>query len=120
MTIELHTGRIRLALTALLVLSSAVAVAQTPSPSSETVSWLTSDSASKTVTLRLEVTRPAGSPSATINGLRGAGAQVIVPLNWTVRWEWRSADSTAPHSLVVMAERESFRPRAGAPRSITR
>ncbi|HEY8256109.1 MAG TPA: sulfocyanin-like copper-binding protein [Gemmatimonadales bacterium] len=112
MTIQLHT--VGIALAALLI-SGTVAVEQTPSASPETVSWLTSDSASKTVTLRLEVTRPTGSPSATINELRSGGAQVIVPLNWTVRWEWRSADSTASHSLVVMAEREKLPTEGGRP-----
>jgi hypothetical protein len=32
----------------------------------------------------------------------------VVPLGWTVQWDWRSADSTAPHSLVVMEEREKL------------
>ena len=31
-----------------------------------------------------------------------------MPLGWTVQWDWQSADSTAPHSLVVMAEREKL------------
>jgi hypothetical protein len=31
-----------------------------------------------------------------------------VPLNWTVQWDWRNADSTTPHSLVVMVEREKL------------
>ena len=33
---------------------------------------------------------------------------IIVPLDWRVQWDWQSADSTAPHSLVVMAEREKL------------
>jgi Sulfocyanin (SoxE) domain len=67
---------------------------------------LSVDSANQTLSLALEVTAPAGSPSAVLNGYRAGGLQVTVPLNWTVRWEWRSADSTALHSLVVMVERE--------------
>lgn len=81
----------------------------------DTASWLSSDSASRTVTLRLEVTRPAGSPTALINGQRGGGVQVIVPLGWTVRWEWRSADSSVGHSLVVMSEREKLPLEGGRP-----
>src|SRR5262249_3424179 len=74
----------------------------------ETVPWLTSDSAARTVTLDLDVTRPAGSSSALINGERAGGVQIIVPLNWTVLWDWRSVDSSASHSLVVMSEREKL------------
>ena len=70
--------------------------------------WVTVDSAARTVRLALDVTRPAGAPSAAINGYREGGVQVVVPAGWTVAWEWRSADSTEPHSLVVMAEREKL------------
>jgi hypothetical protein len=86
------------------------AVAQSPGTD---VSWISSDSAARTVSIRLEVTRPAGSESALLNGQRAGRAQIVVPLNWTVRWEWLSADSTAPHSLVVMTEREKL-PTEGA------
>jgi Sulfocyanin (SoxE) domain len=81
----------------------------------DAVSWLSSDSASKTVTLHLEATRPAGSPAALINGQSGAQIQIVVPLGWTVQWEWRSADSSASHSLVVMAEREKLPAEGGRP-----
>jgi hypothetical protein len=67
------------------------------------------DSANHTVTIALETTRdPAGGGSALINGHRSGELQLVVPLNWTVQWDWHSADSTAPHSLVVMAEREKL------------
>ena len=71
--------------------------------------------ATKTVSLKLETTRPSGSPAALINGQSGARLQVIVPLGWTVQWEWRSADSNAVHSLVVMAEREKLPTEGGRP-----
>ncbi|HKU63000.1 MAG TPA: sulfocyanin-like copper-binding protein [Gemmatimonadales bacterium] len=77
--------------------------------------WITVDSAGRTVTLALEVTHPAGAPSALLNGLREGAAQVVVPLGWTVVWDWRSADSTAPHSLVVMQEREKLPTEGGRP-----
>jgi Sulfocyanin (SoxE) domain len=70
--------------------------------------WLVADSVAKTVNLTLEVSKPAGAPSALINGYRGGTVQIIVPLNWTVTWHWRSNDSTASHSLVLMAEREKL------------
>jgi len=41
--------------------------------------------------------------------------QVIVPLGWTVQWEWHSADSSEGHSLVVMAEREKLPVEGGRP-----
>jgi hypothetical protein len=66
------------------------------------------DSAARTVTLALEVTGPPGVPSALINGYRAGEARVVVPLGWTVKWDWHSADSTAPHSLVVMVQREKI------------
>jgi len=102
-------------LVALILSFAGVARAQSAPPVADAVDWLTSDSASRTVSLRLEVTRPAGSDVALINLLRSGGVQVVVPLGWTVRWEWRSADSSASHSLVVMAEREKFPAEGGRP-----
>ena len=69
---------------------------------------LVADSAGRTVTLALQVTPAPDGGSALINGHRAGELQVVVPLNWTVQWDWRSADSTAPHSLVVMVEREKL------------
>lgn len=70
--------------------------------------WLVGDSAARAVRLTLEVTAPAGAPSALINGYRAGEARIVVPLGWTVQWDWRSADSTTPHSLVVMVQREKI------------
>jgi hypothetical protein len=78
-------------------------------------SWLASDSAARTVTLTLGVTAPPGAASARINGYRSGGVQIVVPLNWTVTWHWQSSDSTAPHSLVLMAEREKLPTEGGRP-----
>ena len=77
--------------------------------------WVTMDSAARTVRLALEVTRPAGAPSASINGYREGGVQVVVPAGWIIAWDWKSVDSTAPHSLVVMAEREKLPTEGGRP-----
>jgi hypothetical protein len=77
--------------------------------------WLLVDSAGRVVTLSLEVTAPAGAPSALINGYRAGEARIVVPLGWTVKWDWRSADSTAPHSLVVMVQREKIPLEGGRP-----
>jgi hypothetical protein len=88
---------------ALAGLLAPAAKAQTPTPG-----WITSDSAGRVVTIALEVTRPAGAASALLNGYRDGAAQVVVPLGWTVVWDWRNADSTAAHSLVVMQEREKL------------
>ena len=71
-------------------------------------SWLVVDSAASVAMLTLEVTAPAGAPSALINGYRAGAARIVVPRGWTVEWDWQSADSTAPHSLVVMAQREKI------------
>lgn len=93
----------------------ALAGAQAPAPEPAPAPWVTVDSAARSVRLALEVTRPAGSPSATINGHREGAVQIVVPLGWTVAWDWHSADSTAPHSLVVMAEREKLPTEGGRP-----
>ncbi len=74
---------------------------------STTPAWLVADDGGQTVTLALQVTR-APDGAALINGHRRGDLQIVVPLNWTVQWDWRSADSTTPHSLVVMAEREKL------------
>jgi hypothetical protein len=71
-------------------------------------SLLRVDEAARTVTLNLEVTAPAGAPSALINGYRAGQARIVVPLNWTVKWNWLNADSTARHSLVWMVQREKI------------
>lgn len=78
------------------------------SGTSNSPAWLVVDSAGRTVMLTLEVTAPAGAPSALINGYRAGEARIVVPLGWTVNWDWRSADSTAPHSLVWMVQREKI------------
>ncbi len=79
------------------------------------MSWVVSDSATKTATLTLEVTRPAGSPSALINGYRGGQARVVVPVGWTVRWNWRNGDPSSAHSLLVMVQREKIPLEGGRP-----
>jgi hypothetical protein len=78
-------------------------------------SWLGVDSAAKAVSLRLDVTAPSGAASATISGHREGSVQVVVPRGWTVAWQWESHDSTAPHSLVLMAEREKIPTEGGRP-----
>jgi hypothetical protein len=81
----------------------------------EPVPWLKADSAGRQATIALQVTAPAGSPSALLNGYREGGVQVVVPLRWTVNWDWHSADSAAKHSLVVMVEREKLPTEGGSP-----
>jgi hypothetical protein len=104
----------RLSLLLLLVTFPAVAEAQT-APAAAPAPWVVPDSAARSVRLLLEVTRVSGAPSALINGHREGAVQVVVPLGWTVAWDWHSADSTAPHSLVVMAEREKLPTEGGRP-----
>jgi len=77
--------------------------------------WITVDAATQTVTLALEVSRPAGAPSARINGEHDGSVQVVVPRGWTVQWRWKNLDETAPHSLVVMVEREKLPMEGGRP-----
>jgi hypothetical protein len=76
--------------------------------------WMTIDSSGRAVTLDLKVDATSGAP-ATISGYRQGGVQVVVPVGWTVRWRWINGDSTAAHSLVVMAEREKLPAEGGRP-----
>jgi len=82
---------------------STAAPAPAPTPP-----WLVADSSDRTVTLAFEVTAAPDGGAALLNGYRNGELQIVVPLNWTVQWDWRSEDSTALHSLVVMAEREKL------------
>ena len=85
-------------------LAAAPLVAQT----GELPAWIRADPAAQVVDLELTATRPAGSTSILLNGERNGGLQIVVPRGWTVRWTWTNADSSAHHSLVVMAEREKL------------
>ena len=87
---------------------SAPAPASTPLPA-----WIAADTAAKRVTLNLDVTASPGAPSALIAGHRAGDVQIVLPLKWT--WHWQSSDSTAPHSLVLMAEREKLPAEGGQP-----
>ena len=88
--------------------TSQAPAAPPPAAPSDTPAWLVVDSAGRTVTVALQVTPATGGGPALINGHQRGELQLVVPLNWTVQWDWRSADSTSPHSLVVMAEREKL------------
>jgi sulfocyanin SoxE-like protein len=82
--------------------------AATSDSGSEAPVWLVADTAGRTVTIALQVTPGSGGGPALLNGHHNGDLQIVVPLGWTVQWDWRNADSTAPHSLVVMAEREKL------------
>jgi Sulfocyanin (SoxE) domain len=75
--------------------------------------WIHPDSAGKAVLLELAVTRPADAASAQLSAEHDGSIQVIVPRGWTVRWHWINQDSTASHSLVVVAEREKLPQQGG-------
>ena len=96
-------------LLATLVLGAAVLAAQAAAPST-LPSWVSVDTSSRTVRLILETSAApdSGGGAALLNGYRHGEAQLVVPLNWTVRWTWRNADSIRSHSLVVMMEREKL------------
>jgi hypothetical protein len=85
-----------------------------PAAPADSTTWLRVDSAAKTAHLDLE-TAPTAGGLAAISGGRDGNRRIVVPLNWTVTWRWHSADSTQPHSLVVMAEREKLPEQGGRP-----
>jgi hypothetical protein len=90
--------------------SPAAAPPATAQPPAEqgTPAWLVADTAGRTVTIALQVTADSGGGPALINGHHNGALQIVVPLGWTVQWDWRSTDSASLHSLVVMAEREKL------------
>jgi hypothetical protein len=94
---------------------AAPAATSSPESSPDSLAWLVADTATRSATLTLEVTRPAESPSGLLNGYRAGQAQVVVPSGWTVRWNWRNSDPSSPHSLVVMVQREKIPLEGGRP-----
>ena len=85
--------------------------------------WLAVDATAHTAALALEVTALPGAASARINGFREGGVLVLVPLGWTVKWNWVSRDSVSRHSLIIGPEREKLPERAqdpGFPNAMTR
>jgi len=83
---------------------------------SDTVpAWMRFDAASHEVSLQLTVEPGTGDSGASLNGWRHGAVQLVIPLDWTVHWTWTSHDSTAGHSLVVMAEREKLPLEGGRP-----
>jgi hypothetical protein len=100
---------------ALLAILAATPLAAQSTGAAEPAPWVAADSAARTATITLEVTAPAGSPSALLNGYREGGVQIVVPIRWTVTWDWRSADPAGKHSLVLMAEREKLPTEGGRP-----
>ena len=100
---------------ALPVVDSTSAAPVTATSPADSFPWLVVDSAARTVTLELEVTARPGAGSAVINGYRSGELRIVVPVGWTVRWNWRSSDASAPHSLVVMVQREKVPLEGGRP-----
>jgi hypothetical protein len=58
-----------------------------------------------------------GGPGGTVtlNGHHHGNIQIVMPLNWTVHWNWTNQDSAGNHSLVVMLEREKIPAEGGRP-----
>jgi hypothetical protein len=97
------------------MLAIALSVLALAAPGDTLPPWVTVDAAAQTVTLALEVTRPAGAASALLNGEHDGSLQVVVPRGWTVQWRWKNSDESGPHSLVVMVEREKLPMEGGRP-----
>jgi hypothetical protein len=87
----------------------------TPAATPSSPDWLAIDSANKTATLTLEVSSLPSASSALVNGYRNGEARIVVPVGWTVQWNWRNADTASPHSLVVMVQREKLPLEGGRP-----
>lgn len=90
-------------------------VPSAPAGSPGPPAWLTVDTAQRTVTLSLKTTAGGPGTSALINGYRNGEARIVVPLGWTVKWNWQNADSASRHSLVVMTQREKIPLEGGRP-----
>jgi len=99
---------------AALVGQSPGSVAPSRSSADSLPSWISADPGARVISLELRTTNP-GSGGAQLNGFDHGAMQVVVPLGWTVQWNWENADSAQPHSLVVMEEREKLPTEAGRP-----
>lgn len=77
--------------------------------------WVVVDSAARTVTLGLAAEPGGPEGIAPLNGHHHGDLQLVVPLNWTVKWAWVNRDSARSHSLVLMAEREKLPTEGGRP-----
>ncbi len=97
-----------------LVLAAGLIAAPARAQSDTLPRWIVPDATAKSVTLTLEVARPAGARSSQLNGEHDGSLQINVPLGWTVHWSWRNGD-WVPHSLVVVAEREKLPAEGGHP-----
>ena len=97
------------------VLVAAALVAGSLPLAAQLPEWITVDTAAKTVALAFDVEPGGPDGIATLNGHHHGDVQLVVPLNWTVRWTWTHRDSTQNHSLVVMAEREKLPLEGGRP-----
>ncbi len=100
---------------ALVPLVASLAVLVPSALRAQLPAWVSVDSAGRTVTLSLEALPGGPDGVATLNGHQHGDIQLVVPLNWTVMWTWVNRDSTASHSLVVMAEREKLPGEGGRP-----
>ena len=90
-----------------------LSLGMSPPPIDSLPSWVQVDPAARTVTLDLAAT--PGDSGPTLNGHHRGDVQLVVPLNWTVRWTWVNRDTAASHSLVVMVEREKLPLEGGHP-----
>lgn len=106
---------VRLGAVALLALSAGSRAAGQLPRHQETPPWLSTSAAGDTVRMAFQITAASDAPSALINGYREGAIEIGVPLNAMVQWVWHSVDSTAPHSLIVMEEREKLPTEAGRP-----
>lgn len=108
-------GRQRSSSTEPAPVSTPAPAAAAPVPRPRPSDWLATDSANKTVTLTLEITTQPNARSALINGYRSGEARIVVPVGWTVKWNWHNADTASPHSLAVMVQREKLALEGGRP-----
>lgn len=108
-------GRQRSSSTEPAPVSTPAPAAAAPVPRPRPSDWLATDSANKTVTLTLEITTQPNARSALINGYRSGEARIVVPVGWTVKWNWHNADTASPHSLAVMVQREKLPLEGGRP-----
>jgi hypothetical protein len=110
-----EASAVTLSIRALLFAMRLAGAADTSAQATPLPEWITVDSAARTVTLALEVLPGGPDGIATLNGRHHGDLQLVVPLDWTVKWTWTSRDSAQVHSLVVMAEREKLPLEGGRP-----
>lgn len=87
----------------LLVLVAAPAAGQTSPAPRPDPTWMTVDSAARSVTFELIAGMTTANGSLNFNGTKGGALTLIVPRGWRVTLDFVNRDKNLPHSAQVIS-----------------